>query len=251
MVDNLHPLESFLFHPSSLNRWKQAARLFAAIKIAHDDLKTKLLALPQLVPFHEASVTDLPYQREYIDSHGATQRVEDMVQIQPHQRIFHGKLVNGTPVAVKYVQEYSAEAHRHCAQIGFAPELLGFTEMAGGWNMVVMPFLDSTWSPLCDEDITYDIKDEQAMFARRKIEEFVAAGWVHGDIRDVNVMISHEVGDEGVYLIDFDWAGKEGEVFYPFDMKMEPETIRRPYGADPLKPISRIHDLEMIKKIFG
>src|SRR5688572_17282077 len=38
-----------------------------------------------------------------------------------------------------------------------------------------------------------------------------ANGWVFGDLRDANVVVS---GGRG-FLVDFDWAGKEGEDRYP------------------------------------
>jgi len=45
----------------------------------------------------------------------------------------------------------------------------------------------------------------------RKLEE---AGFVHGDFRANKIMV--KPGDEeSVETIDFDWAGKDGEVFYP------------------------------------
>ena len=42
------------------------------------------------------------------------------------------------------------------------------------------------------------------------------AGYVHGDIRAFNTVVSNEEGGPG-YLVDFDFSGKAGKVVYPGD----------------------------------
>jgi len=44
------------------------------------------------------------------------------------------------------------------------------------------------------------------------------AGYVHGDIRRPNIMIT----TEGLKLIDFDWCGEVGTAKYPADIFMDP-----------------------------
>ena len=43
------------------------------------------------------------------------------------------------------------------------------------------------------------------------ITNFHLEGLVHGDLRDANILCKEEY----VMLLDFDWGGKDGEVFYP------------------------------------
>jgi len=43
------------------------------------------------------------------------------------------------------------------------------------------------------------------------MDNFHAEGLVHGDLRDANIICK----EDRVMLIDFDWGGKDGEVFYP------------------------------------
>ena len=45
-------------------------------------------------------------------------------------------------------------------------------------------------------------------------------------------------------LVDFDWAGKEGEVHYP--MNVNRSDIKRPDGARDGQLIKKEHDLEML-----
>ncbi|KAG8957222.1 hypothetical protein FRC03_010357 [Tulasnella sp. 419] len=47
-------------------------------------------------------------------------------------------------LAIKFVLNYSKEAHLVCAERGCAPILYGFEKLAGGWHVVVMEFLDSS-----------------------------------------------------------------------------------------------------------
>ena len=61
---------------------------------------------------------------------------------------------------------------------------------------------------------------------RRMLQEgvnsFHDAGLVHGDLRAPNILCD---GNK-VMLIDFDWGGKQGEVFYPqgkLDVELENE----------------------------
>ena len=50
-------------------------------------------------------------------------------------------------------------------------------------------------------------------------------------------------------LVDFDWAGKEGEVHYPINVNRI--DIKRPDGARGGLPIQKDHDLEMLDTMFG
>ena len=48
------------------------------------------------------------------------------------------------------------------------------------------------------------------------VNDFHAKGWVHGDLRDANLMVSDEVPGR-VMLVDFDWEGNvnDGPLYYP------------------------------------
>lgn len=44
---------------------------------------------------------------------------------------------------------------------------------------------------------------------------FHELGFVHGDLHDTNVFVHSCNGKWECQLIDYDWAGREGEVIYP------------------------------------
>jgi Ser/Thr protein kinase RdoA (MazF antagonist) len=41
------------------------------------------------------------------------------------------------------------------------------------------------------------------------------AGFVHGDVHEVNVLVLDTSDGAEVRLVDFDWSGREGEDTYP------------------------------------
>jgi hypothetical protein len=49
-------------------------------------------------------------------------------------------------------------------------------------------------------------------------------------------------------LIDFDWAGRAGEVKYPLNINTK--TIRPPMDATGGTKITKSHDLQMIELLF-
>jgi RIO-like serine/threonine protein kinase len=71
-----------------------------------------------------------------------------------------------------------------------------------------------------------------------------SAGYVLGDVRPPNVMIGKE---DQVMLIDFDWAGKEGDVRYPAYMSEGIWTD----GIEWMEKINKTHDTDMHKKWFS
>ena len=76
---------------------------------------------------------------------------------------------------------------------------------------------------------------------RKVVEELHAGGFVHGDVRDTNILIDRrslgDTDDVKIHLIDFDWAGPIGITNYP--MGVNRVTIKRPNGAQDWKPITR------------
>ena len=59
---------------------------------------------------------------------------------------------------------------------------------------------------------------------------------VHGDLRSANILVSRR-GD--VRVIDFDWAGHEGDVFYP----QVNHHLQWPQGVQCGRQLKRDHDL--------
>jgi RIO-like serine/threonine protein kinase len=83
---------------------------------------------------------------------------------------------------------------------------------------------------------------------REKLAGLHQAGFVHGDVRDTNVMVLQ--GSPGFMLVDFDWAGQIGEVQYPMNVNRGPDLVR-PDGAYDGELIMADDDMEMLAIMFG
>lgn len=82
--------------------------------------------------------------------------------------------------------------------------------------------LDEPWETLYDFALMnprWTVNGVQAAI-RRRLEAIVSKleehGLVHGDFRTSNIMVK-QGEEESAGLIDFDWSGKAGEVYYPLD----------------------------------
>jgi serine/threonine protein kinase len=66
-------------------------------------------------------------------------------------------------------------------------------------------------------------------------------GFVHGDIRTLNVLVRKAGGKEGnlILLVDWDWAGRMGEVKYPINLN---PAVSRPKEAAKATVIKASHD---------
>ena len=115
------------------------------------------------------------------------------------------------------------EAHSICASMGFAPALKGFERVAGRWYMIVM-------GAITDE---FSLVDRPSSSLYEPIKEKVAAlhqqGYVHGDLRDTNLMVRKNDAPE-MMMFDFVWAGEIGKVRYPINVNRGPNQTR-PDGA--------------------
>ena len=87
----------------------------------------------------------------------------------------------------------------------FALVLHYFGDIGGGFHAVVMDFCDHWPQNVHNRDLV-------TRNMQKAIELLHNNGYVFGDFRDPNVL-AQEGG--GVMLIDFDWAGAEGEATYP------------------------------------
>ncbi|KAG2009434.1 protein kinase subdomain-containing protein PKL/ccin9 [Coprinopsis cinerea AmutBmut pab1-1] len=152
-------------------------------------------------------------------------------------------------IVVKFVERYGVEAHRLLEGKGLAPALLYYGDIwhddplaqagCGTRKMVVMEHVEGR---VCVDGVA-EGEREVVKEAVRCLHE---AGFVHGDIRGQNVLV---VGGEGgakagsVKLLDFDWAGREGEVRYPLRLSKD---LRWPSGVRDNGLILAEYDNEMV-----
>ena len=158
--------------------------------------------------------------------------------------LFIGKQTdNGERICIKFVRRYSRAAHEKCATLGIAPKLRGFQGIGAGWTMVVMDALDREYK-------TFD-KNALPAGTRENIEDGLRklhqAHVVHGDVRDVNIMIRKD-GKPGFMLVDFDWAGIIEKVCYPANVNKK--DIWRPDDVSDGALIKSEHDMAMFEHMF-
>lgn len=86
-----------------------------------------------------------------------------------------------------------------------------------------------------------DVQREQL----KNILQLLKAGqFVHGDIRKQNILL---LPNDGIKLLDFDWANDDGSAFYPHDLNM---NVEWPDGVAPGGKITREHDRKQVASLL-
>ena len=168
--------------------------------------------------------------------------------------IFSGQLQNGGgDIFIKFTRRYCKEAHEFCVSKNIAPKLYAVESLPGGWYMVVMEDVRSEYEDLYDFIQHPDHKGEVSSRnyfvsqIRKSLEELHEAGFVHGDIRNTNIMVKRSGLDGSFYLVDFDWSGRIDEVRYPIGINVT--TVKRPDGVVSGELIIAQHDIASLDYI--
>ena len=250
--DRVHyePLTTLIplwFSPHDTDMLDTITRFFSAFKNAASELETYYTQLPaQMSTASTNEGTRFPYPTTF--THLRT-NINTLLKLEdqpiPGKLLYMGSTEAGQ-VVVKFVRSYSQDLHEHCASSALAPALLGFEKLAGDWFMVVMEYLE-------DYEVFSEFKDRASISTqlRQMVTDLVASfhqlGFVHGDIRDSNLLVRIQDNLE-MKLIDFDWGGKEGEVYYP--VLINNHTVYRPPEVVGGGFITTQHDRLMIDNIF-
>lgn len=141
----------------------------------------------------------------------------------------------GKRVVVKFTDRYCEDGHRLLAGHGLAPALIHCERMdsLGGLWVLVMDYVDEVQGGK-KEWIVQDVE--------RALKLLHEANIVFGDLRDPNILRVRREGYVGAMLVDFDWAGVEGEVRYPMGINLE---VSWAPGTDPDELIMKEHDQYM------
>lgn len=190
---------------------KQVARCLVAFKKAVRTLEQYHRNVAGIFPDAWKTPSQLfPYPTRFVSLQDGRQK-HFRYTYQPFEdkRIFYGRIRSEErDVCLKFVQQYSKEAHEVCASLGCAPALRGFETMPGGWFMVVMDRLDlKEYVEFRDSSVT----STQIQKIRENLHQLHERGYVHGDVRDSNIMLSRADWETCVF-IGFDWAGEIGKV---------------------------------------
>jgi len=155
-------------------------------------------------------------------------------------------------IVVKFVDRYGQRAHQILADEHLAPKLLYcgspcFDDDDPSYqsiSMVVMEYVDGDTFAVAKQKMSEESVKTVRSTIRRALDLLHSHGLVFGDLRPLNVMITK---DGKVKLIDFNWAGEEGQAKYP--SLISPE-ISWPEGVGALAVMRREHDLDMLTKLI-
>jgi len=236
------------YHPMNIEMQCTVARNLCAMKKAIHALRLYYNSpLPR--PPVPAPNLVFPHPTFYFTSPDSQEQAivyEDKFE---NRLLFSGKELNaeGRKICIKFVRSYSMDAHAFCASKGHAPTLLGHRDLPGGWLMIVMEQLDSNYIPL--HQCSFPTDSAKAMLVDR-IQEAIymvhREGYVHGDLREANIMVNQHHTTHKFMIIDWDWSGAIQVARYPMHVNQE---VMRPEGAIDGKLILPEHDMKMLDYI--
>ncbi|KAF8461860.1 hypothetical protein BDZ91DRAFT_735929 [Kalaharituber pfeilii] len=213
-------------------------------------LRESLLALDQHykglpgMPNLPSSETVFPYKTSYIPLDGGSNPVsfEYLSRLLDNSLLFLAK-ADSDFLVIKYTRQYSREAHELLSDKGFAPKLQGLENIPGGWKMVIMQYVGEPYKSL--SKLGSKSREQFRDSIMESISLLHANGFVHGDLRPSNVLVSEPT--EKALIIDFDKAGEANSVNLP---NLNTIDIVRPEGGMDGNPITMAHDNFMFKKLF-
>jgi len=253
--DRVHyePLTALIplwFSPHDTEMHNTITRFFSALKNAASNLVTYYTELQAHTPttFATAEEAQFPYPTTFthLQTYVNTSLKLDRQPI-PGKLLYCGSMETGELVVVKFVRSYSKDLHEYCASYGLAPALVGFEMLTGDWFMVVMEY-ENDYVAFSTVKNRASISRQLRETVTNLVTSFHAEHFVHGDIRDSNLLVRMGDGELGMKLVDFDWGGKEGEVRYP--ILINNHTVYRPPSVFGGQLITTEHDLLMVEDIF-
>ncbi|KAF8131371.1 hypothetical protein EV363DRAFT_1165249, partial [Boletus edulis] len=237
----------------NITNLQTATRHIAAFYKAAKSLEQYYSQLELHCPSNTVTDQIFPYPTRYTSLHVANGTATTKIKFQYDRPVVNRKLIffateesSKDKICVKFVQSYSKEAHECFCKLGHAPTLRGFQKLAGGgWIMVVFDALIE-FETLHEHMKKQPLSDTVFRDIARTLDRFHSSGFVHGDIRDVNIMVSKS-GPMKFMFVDFDWSGKINEARYPSCVNRQ--SIVRPEGALRGKYITQRHDILMLQQL--
>ncbi|KAJ6513424.1 hypothetical protein C8R45DRAFT_1154720 [Mycena sanguinolenta] len=228
-------------HSTNVDQVRAGERLIAALRVASLSLKNRYTTL-----FADIEAQpDYPHPRHYTPLNQSSSAAFKYVSAIPDTRVYKAKDDSGQIVYIKYTTRYSRDAHEAASALGLAPRLLAF-ETIYGWNMVVMQDLSEEYQTLSE------LKSARApnvakikQDVRQALSRLHDSGYVHGDVRDVNLLV-HKTTSQ-IKFVDWDWAGKAGSVRYPHTINPE---VLRPSRAVGGAEILKEDDVAMVELLI-
>jgi len=203
---------------ASTEGWERKAlyKAFSAASVLlahiHQDARQFVTSLPPEIPdgtYHFPAITKL---RKWQHSGFLDFQINSFYGDRlPSRLLFTARTQDAnSTILVKFTRNYSIDVHQFCAVLGRAPTILGFESLPGGWCAIAMEFVASA-VPITKSTQVAIHCERWAKELLDLVQALHKIGFVHGDLRDANIIC---VGDI-MMLIDFDWAGREGNAEYP------------------------------------
>ena len=231
------------------------ARIFYALKAA----------LRKLDSYYEKvqPTGDLPADSRYFPSITAYRHGDGFIDFKyvgylencPDCTTLHARTTTepAQEIVVKFVDRYGVRAHRILAAEGLAPKLFfyGSPRLSNeqpsyrSLSMVVMEYIDGETFAQAKKEMNTQTTEKVRLELRRALDLLHDHGLVFGDLRPPNVMITKA---HKVKLIDFNWAGENGQAKYPYLIS---PGIDWPEGVKALAVMKTDHDFDMLSKLFG
>ena len=207
---------------------------------------------PSHNPFH-------PYPTSFTTQDGSVKRFKYLSSMKG-RNLFFGNIDDddGAAICVKFVTRYCEQAHRFLADRELAPRLHAVERLPGGQHMVVMDDVSNDYINLFKfiqdnpDLLSKDNEGTRNLFqqtVRDCLIQLHQAGFVHGDVRNTNIMVKTiGLDDLSFLLVDYDSGGKIREVRYPLDLNTS--EVKRPEGAMGGGVVEVEHDLEMLNYVW-
>ncbi|KAG6847753.1 hypothetical protein H0H93_006195 [Arthromyces matolae] len=171
----------------------------------------------------DPAMREFPYLRSF-EINGKNVTLEYLSRVADTKLVYQAQDCHGNLYAVKFTRSYSTEAHRFLAEHDLAPKLRFSREIVegSGWIVVV-----TDWSAgsLFEENVSREEKQTAWLKVKVAVQLLHDGGFVHGDIRGPNIVIIEKGSEVSIHIIDFDWAGKDGDATYPLDINLD---VQRP-----------------------
>jgi hypothetical protein len=137
----------------------------------------------------------------------------------------------GSDGADAYMENVGYYVHFHAERGGPTRHCCGYM------YMTVMEYVEGEeWYSLSHSSKYWNVLNQV-------IQLYHEAGFVHGDLRAPNIIISNQKP----VILDFDWAGENGIVRYP--RVLNHHDILWPDGVDVNQPIQAEHDIFMLNQL--
>ena len=124
----------------------------------------------------------------------------------------------GTKVVLKFTQSYCATAHKLLAGDELAPALHSVINLQGDWKLVVMEMIEGAMTLHQIRALQTSQRSVIMQDVGKAINKLHEHGFVHGDIRVPNVLVTKE--PLRAYIIDFDFTGMERIAIYPMNLDL-------------------------------